>query len=165
MKKKLVQVKWRFKKNLVVVLGLLLFFCVAGALQAAQQPQSLRLFQEVEGSNGSIIRDSKTGLEWQRCAYGQSWTGSGCSGAAWKGTWHDAVWITAPGGFRVPTIDELTSLAPYDQNVFPGAYWLWSSSLYPADNYYALGLYFGSGGVNFYTKHTDGQVRLVRGGQ
>ena len=165
MKKNTVHAKGYLRKNLAIVLGLLVFFCFAGFVQAAQPPQLPARFQVVANSNGAIVRDNNSGLEWQRCAYGQSWTGSGCSGAAWKGTWHDAVWITAPGGFRVPTIDELTSLAPYDQNVFPGAYWLWSSSLYPADNYYALGLYFGSGGVNFYTKHTDGQVRLVRGGQ
>ncbi|MDY0164273.1 hypothetical protein [Desulfobotulus sp.] len=119
MKKKQVKVKGCFRKNLLLSLGMLVFFGVAGILQAAQQPSR---FQPVEGSNESIIRDNSSGLEWQRCPYGQSWTGSGCNGATWQGNWYDAVRITAPGGFRLPTIDELKSLHPYDQRIFPGPY-------------------------------------------
>ena len=115
MKKAEVHVKECFRKSLVFFWGMLVFFCVAGAVQAAQQPPPR--FQEVEGSKGSIVRDSTTGLEWQRCPHGQSWTGSGCSGTPWRGTWNDAVRITAPGGFRLPTIDELKTLAPYDLGV------------------------------------------------
>ena len=163
MKKTQVQVKGRFRENLVVFLGLLVFLCFAGAVQAAQKPSR---FQEVKGSSGFIVRDNTTGLEWQRCPYGQIWTGSTCSGAAWQGNWYDAVRITAPGGFRLPTIDELKTLAPYNQNIFPGTDWFWSASLYPANGYYAWGLYFDSGHVRGRSQaYNGGKVRYVRGGQ
>ena len=31
-------------------------------------------------ADGSSVRDTATGLEWQRCPFGAMWTGSGCSG-------------------------------------------------------------------------------------
>ncbi|MDY0164271.1 DUF1566 domain-containing protein [Desulfobotulus sp.] len=166
MKKKMIQEKGSFRNNLLLSLGIMVFFCVAGAVQAAQPPSSPPpRFQEAEGSNGSIIRDNTTGLEWQRCPYGKGWTGSGCSGRAWRGTWDDAVRVTAPGGFRVPTIDELKTLAPYDQGVFPGNYGFWSSSPHAYDTGDAWGLYFDyGGGARNYYKGNYYQLRLVRSG-
>ncbi|MDY0362639.1 MAG: DUF1566 domain-containing protein [Desulforegulaceae bacterium] len=160
MKKKLVQVKGCLRKNLVVFLGMMMVFCVAGAVQAAQQLPDFSRFQELEGSNGSILRDTHSGLEWQRCPYGQSWTGSGCSGTAWRGKWDDAVRITAPGGFRLPTVDELRTLHPYD--IFSGGDFEWSSSSYPYLSGAAWGL---ESGVTAYGKSNNGRARLVRGGQ
>ncbi|MDY0164272.1 DUF1566 domain-containing protein [Desulfobotulus sp.] len=165
MKKNTVHAKGYLRKNLAIVLGLLVFFCFAGFVQAAQPPQLPARFQVVANSNGAIVRDNNSGLEWQRCAYGQSWTGSGCSGSAWQGSWHDAVRITAPDGFRVPTIDELKTLAPYDQNVFPGAYRLWSCSPDAYSNSAAWGLHFGGGYPSNGLKGYGSQVRLVRDGQ
>lgn len=60
-----------------------MFFFFAGTVQAGQKAPAR--FEAVAGSGGVIVRDNNTGLEWQRCPYGQSWTGSGCSGAAWRG--------------------------------------------------------------------------------
>ena len=163
MKEKRAQMKRCFKRNLLLSLGLMVLFCFAGTVQAAQPP--LPRFQEVEGSNGSIVRDSTTGLEWQRCPHGQSWTGSGCSGAAWEGTWEDAVRITAPGGFRLPTIDELKTLVPYDLKVFPGDDWFWSSTPGAAHTGSAWYLAFYGGYIYGYGNDSNGQARLVRGGQ
>lgn len=163
-KKKLVQMKGRFKKNLVVFLGVMVVFCVAGAVQAAGEPDFSR-FPEVAGSNGAILRDNNTKLEWQRCPYGQSWTVSGCSGTPWKGKWDDAVRITDSGGFRLPTIDELKTLYPYDQSIFPGGGFFWSSSPYASATGYAWFLYFDGGYVGSDGKDDGGQARLVRGGQ
>ena len=154
-----------FQKDSAVFLGIMVFFCVAGIAQAAQPPQPPPRFQEVEGSHGSIVRDSKTGLEWQRCPYGQSWTGSGCNGEAWRGSWEDALRLTAPGGFRLPTIDELKTLAPYDRGVFPGAGWFWSSSPHAYYIDRAWSLYFNTGHVGSIDKDNGGQARLVRSGQ
>ena len=168
MKEKRVQMKRCFKRNLLLSLGLMVLFCVAGVVQAAQPPQPPPpRFQEVAGSNGSIIRDNNTGLEWQRCAYGLSWTGSGCSGAAWEGTWEDAVRITAPGGFRLPTIDELKTLHSYDRSIFPGAKLneFWSSSPDANDIHCAWFFNFYDGSVTSYGKGDRNLVRLVRGGQ
>jgi hypothetical protein len=159
MKKKQVKVKGCFRKNLLLSLGMLVFFGVAGILQAAQQPSR---FQPVEGSNESIIRDNSSGLEWQRCPYGQNWTGADCGGSVWKGDWFAVQNLTGPGEFRVPTIDELKTLAPYDQNVFPGAYWFWSSSAgaYATDSAWRLNFY--NGNVCNSPRNYYGQVRFVR---
>ncbi|TWI73980.1 uncharacterized protein DUF1566 [Desulfobotulus alkaliphilus] len=166
MKKKTIQEKGAFRNNLLLSLGILVFFCIAGAVQAAEKPQPPPRFQEVEGSNGSIVRDNNTGLEWHRCAYGESWTGSGCSGTIWEGKWDDAVRITASGGFRLPTIDELKTLAPYDLSIFPGDYYFWSSSPDVGHSNFAWGLHFNDGRVHYYGRKPNyGQVRLVRVGQ
>ena len=154
-----------FQKDSAVFLGIMVFFCVAGIAQAAQPPQPPPRFQEVEGSHGSIVRDSKTGLEWQRCPYGQSWTGSGCNGEAWRGSWEDALRLTAPGGFRLPTISELRTLAPYDHKALPGDYWFWSSSASADFSHLAWCLLFNNGFVSADSKKATQRVRLVRGGQ
>ncbi|TWI63940.1 uncharacterized protein DUF1566 [Desulfobotulus alkaliphilus] len=162
MKEKIFQRQMLPQKNLVLVLGMVIFFCVAGTVQAAQQPQPPPRFQEVEGSGGSIVRDNNTGLEWQRCPHGQSWTGASCSGTTWTGNWQDATRVTASAGFRLPTIDEMRTLAPYDQGVFPGSGWFWSSS--PVGKYDARVLSFDSGRSDILGKLGNYRARLVRGG-
>ena len=37
--------------------------------------------------NGDNVTDTATGLVWQRCAYGQGWNGSTCSGTAFTSAW------------------------------------------------------------------------------
>ncbi|TYT74684.1 DUF1566 domain-containing protein [Desulfobotulus mexicanus] len=165
MKEKRVHIKGLFRKKLVIFLGMMVLLGVTGAVQAAQQPFDPSRFQEVAGSNGAIARDTSTGLEWQRCAYGEIWAGSGCSGTAWEGTWDDAVRVTASDGFRVPNIDELKTLAPYDQNVFPGPYKFWSSTPNGSLRIYALGIHFKYGAVGNSPKSDNFRVRLVRAGQ
>lgn len=59
--------------------------------------------------NGSEIKDVQTGLVWQRCSVGQSWTGNTCAGEAKKFTFDDAQ-KQAGNGWRVPTVRELHSL-------------------------------------------------------
>jgi hypothetical protein len=73
--------------------------------------------------------------------------------------------ITAPGGFRLPTIDELQTLAPYDLNVFPGAGLFWSSSSNASYSGNAWYLFFNYAYVYYGFKSDDFQARLVRGGQ
>lgn len=162
MKEKWVQRKVHVKKNRVFSLGLLVLFCITGSVQAAQQPSR---FQEVAGSGGTILRDTTTGLEWQRCPYAQIWTGSGCGGTSWRGTWHDAVMLRVPGGFRLPTIDELKSLAPYDRRDFPGDYWFWSSSSSVDNGANVWGMNFLSGKAGSISKNNANKVRFVRTGQ
>ncbi|MDI9335126.1 MAG: caspase family protein [Cytophagales bacterium] len=58
---------------------------------------------------GSLARDPKTGLVWQRCSAGQTWDGSTCTGTAQQFTF-DAAQKLATNGWRVPTIRELASL-------------------------------------------------------
>lgn len=73
--------------------------------------------------NNGTAKDTKTGLVWQRCTYGQTWNGSGCSGAPKKMNWHEAMKLNK-NGWRVPTIDELGSLtycsSGKPKGIYPG---------------------------------------------
>ena len=108
-------------------------------------------------------------------------------------TWSTATAQTAPGGFRLPTREELKSLVycssgdPGYSNI-PLSQWcqgsyaqptidqaafantpssvFWSASSYAGDSDYAWGVYFGNGLDNWASKNfSSGRVRLVRGGQ
>ena len=54
----------------------------------------------------------KTGLTWQRCSLGQTWSGYGCDGEPKAYTWDDAQQAAkAVGdGWRVPAASELLGL-------------------------------------------------------
>jgi len=76
-------------KKLTVLISLLVFLAVAVSVQASMPTYELSRMEEVAGSGGSVVRETKTGLEWQRWPYGQSWTGSDRSGTPWEGNWDD----------------------------------------------------------------------------
>jgi hypothetical protein len=71
---------------------------------------------QVKGTNDEIIRDTVTGLEWQRCLQGENWDARNeiCDDEsptiAKRHRWNRLDEVTADGGFRVPTIDELRTL-------------------------------------------------------
>lgn len=67
-------------------------------------------------ANGSIVLDTVTGLEWQRCSVGQTWNGSGCSGVATRYNWQQAKSLVAPAGFSLPSVTQLRTLV-YCSNV------------------------------------------------
>lgn len=80
-------------------------------------------YSEIEGFliiNHGVARDKATGLEWMRCAIGQTWDGNTCIGVAEKFTFEEALQRTLKlndkGGFagkrdwRRPTHRELFSL-------------------------------------------------------
>ena len=112
-------------KKLIVTIIFLVFLGVAVTVQAAGPDPSR--FEEVAGSGGSVLRDTHTGLEWQRCPYGQSWNGADCSGTVWKGTWDEAITLNASGGFRLPTYDELSAVSRYIEQLIAGKNWYWTS--------------------------------------
>jgi hypothetical protein len=56
-------------------------------------------YQIIEGSNGSEVKDIKTGLIWQRCSVGQMWANNQCYGTPQSYTWSEALqkpklWVT-----------------------------------------------------------------------
>lgn len=148
------------------------------------------------GEDRGIIRDTVNGLEWQRCAVAQTWNPEDetCSGSASRHTWSQATALTAPGGFRLPTISELRTLVycssgqpalfgmpsnnqtcggDYDSptivwEAFPNTvtYLFWSSSPGAYSSNYAWNVNFNHGFVNHlgYKSHPL-YVRLVRAGQ
>jgi hypothetical protein len=89
-------------------------------VEIATPPQSLdgtrpRLIAERYRDNcdGSVT-DVITGLQWKRCAEGQTWTGASCSGEASDHDWKDACglrgYFAGHSDWRLPTINELVTL-------------------------------------------------------
>ena len=118
-------------------------------------------------NNNTEVKDKETGLIWQRCSLGQTWSGTACTGTAATYNWTNALQTAKNmgNGWRVPNIKELDSLieqACYSPSInevfFPntqsGSYW--SSSPFTGVDF-TFGSVGGSGfnGANLY-------VRLVR---
>ncbi len=151
---------------------------VRGASSAALLDVARPLTDYVDLNNGSV-NHTPTGLTWQRCAVGQSWTGSTCSGSATTFTWDAAKLLTSSFAgktdWRLPTEDELVSLVNYSQSypamnatIFPNAssWAFWSGSPSRVSPTYAWTVNFGYGEVNPYGNPSNGySVRLVRSGK
>lgn len=87
----------------------------------------------VDVGNGEV-KDSRTGLVWQRCSMGQTWTGSTCKGTPQLFTTRTLESRLSAQGYRLPTFNELNSLVQSDcaspkinstffPNTFAGEYW------------------------------------------
>lgn len=133
-------------------------------------------------NSNTEVKDTQTGLIWQRCSLGQTWSGTSCIS--------DPVtyyWINTPfplqidnilqtvknmgNGWRVPNIKELDSLieqACYSPSIneviFPntpsGGYW--SSSPAANDGHYVWVVDFTYGSNNSRGKDSRAYVRPVR---
>lgn len=126
-------------------------------------------------NNGDgTVTDTATGLMWQRCAKGQSWTGSTCSGSATAYTWNQAVALTdsfaGHTDWRLPSLTELQSLVKLgsvptiDTTAFPATspVGFWSSTAntsVPANAWYVN---FNVGFSVVGDKTSGVYVRLVR---
>ncbi|MBV5311090.1 DUF1566 domain-containing protein [Chromatium okenii] len=136
----------------------------------------------IDFCDGTVL-DKETGLQWMRCALGQTWAGETCNGEAKEYNW-DAAHAAANelnqhGGYaghsdwRLPSIDELKTLIvkdqkpAIDQQAFPNtpSSWFWSGS--PHANYanYAWYVNFSNGNADYNNRNNGNHVRLVRGGQ
>jgi len=78
-------------------------------------PEATPSARFVDLDNGLVL-DRPTQLIWMRCAVGQSWTGSGCSGSADALSWAQAL-VVAEGyelagqsDWRVPNRNELAAI-------------------------------------------------------
>ncbi len=133
--------------------------------------------------NGTAT-DSRTGLMWQRCSEGQTWSGGTCIGTA---SWVNQAAALSAGpassfagysDWRLPNIKELRSLVEecrtnpsINETVFPAtitAFPYWTSSValnaaVPTPNW-SWYVNFFSGGNLYDTRFSKYYVRLVRGG-
>jgi uncharacterized repeat protein (TIGR01451 family) len=99
--------------------------------------------QDFIDNNDGTVTHKKTGLTWQRCSVGQTWTGSSCSGSASNFSWNNAMKQTSNfagyNDWRLPRLDELFSIVEFSAStpainttIFPntGQYSaVWSSEL------------------------------------
>lgn len=134
-----------------------------------------------ELGDGTLL-DTRTRLQWMRCALGQRWDGRTCGGDAANSTWSElpgrVATFNQQGGYgdhrdwRIPTIGELKTLIvegtkpAIDLVAFPetrGCFW--SSTPYAYYAGHAWGVQFYSGYVYRGSKDYASYVRLVRGGQ
>jgi hypothetical protein len=123
--------------------------------------------------DGSEVIDKRTGLVWARCAVGQSWSGSACTGIATSMD-HEAALTHAQrqNGWRLPHVKELASLADkgcgipsIDSPAFPNAplgnHWSSTSTVGDAGKAWNVGFGFG-GYVDYGSRDSFYLVRLVR---
>jgi hypothetical protein len=157
-----------------------------GSLLGLTRPTS----DYIDNGNGTVTHTS-TNLTWKRCAEGQTWTGSTCTGEARAYTYEQAKALSGTtfadeSDWRVPTVDELVTLVDYsiaspgptiNSSIFPATSnsFFWSGSPYASYSGYAWDVSFHDGGVAYdYRSVTYGNignrsypfaVRLVRVGQ
>ncbi|MDZ7813728.1 MAG: DUF1566 domain-containing protein [Ideonella sp.] len=128
------------------------------------------------------VQDGLTGLVWRRCAEGQTWTGSECSGSAAAYDWASALarahTEAAQGvAWRLPSAKELSSLTDesrvnpaIDLQAFPGTVYskpFWTSTTvrkWPleAPSLEAWWVSFDLGNLGAGAKDASHHIRLVR---
>ena len=132
-------------------------------------------------ANG-VVLDKETGLTWMRCALGQTWNNTTCTGSGQSYHWQDAQQNAESAVFaglndwRLPNQKELQSIIENRCNeptinltAFPNASSdrFWSSSPYPGYTGYAWIVNFdnGYGYTGNYGESGSYAVRLVRGAE
>lgn len=166
-------------------LGLLLILVTAN-VPAAQTCQyaSIRATAPasrfIDNGNGTVT-DQASGLQWKRCAEGQTWSGGTCTGTVTTHNWQQALQLADAASYaghsdwRLPNIKEISSIVEracyspaIDQSVFPATptnQYFWSASPYAGNSGDAWSVYFYDGAVAYITKTDKRHVRLVRGGE
>jgi hypothetical protein len=160
------------------LLPLLLFTFATNAFAALDTPT-----EDFIDNNDGTVMHKKTGLTWQRCSVGQTWTGSSCSGSASKMNWDSAMASygnkTDCNQWRLPRIDEIYSITEHTKNkpainsdIFKNTisdyYWA-SSYLFGGGSTGSWGVYAvnfddGNSSTQGFNKMAEIYVRLVKNG-
>ncbi|CAK0754286.1 conserved exported hypothetical protein [Gammaproteobacteria bacterium] len=156
----------------------LVFFFLMALLGLAALPMTAIATPSYTVNNDGTVTDSTTGLTWKRCAEGQTWTGTTCTGSATAYTWDQANARTSTfagySDWRLPNIRELQTIVDrtvyspaIDRTVFPNAPEsnCWSASALAGYSNDAWSVDFGNGYAGSNSKNHSFPVRLVRGGQ
>ncbi len=139
-------------------------------------PSGYTPLSDFTDNGDGTVAHKKTGLIWKRCAEGQNWTGSACSGTASAYDWVQAIALgqtyAASGGWRLPNQNELFTIVEWNKlnpaintTVFPNTplSGFWSSSVCPGISGTAWPVNFTDGGATPNGKSYSYPVRLVRG--
>jgi hypothetical protein len=131
----------------------------------------------VDQANGTAAH-TPSGLIWKRCAEGQTWSGSTCTGTGSTYTWDAARALSSTfagnSGWRLPSEEELLSLVDYtiispsiNATLFPlnASDYFWSASSSAIDPANAWVISFGDGGTATDYQGNRHPVLLVRSGQ
>ena len=130
-------------------------------------------------NNDGTVTHKTTGLMWMRCAMGQTWTGSTCTGTYQEYTYDQAMSLTSRfarfSDWRLPNIAELQTIVERENRspainttVFlpPPNSTFWSSSPYVGNTDYAWHVSFYVGWVSRnFNRSYHLPVRLVRASQ
>ena len=128
--------------------------------------------------NGAIALDLLNKREWLRCSIGQEWIDGDCKGEVLKLSivLAEKVAIILKSrfgpGWRLPTLDELTSLVEKDQtppkinkkifpNTYKGPYWTSNENKLTKDNNWSVNFFTGQNYGRFF-RNQQLAVRLVR---
>jgi hypothetical protein len=172
----------------VLAIALLLGASTAFAEQQCD-PASYPLSTPTErfSDNGDgTLTDTRSGMTWMRCALGQTWTGSHCSGQPQQFTWQAAQQaasaMNASGGYanhtdwRMPHIPELAMIVErqcanprVNLALFPDTpatyFWTATGRRGPGQENQAYRLSFGPEGAGPDRKDQLHYARLVRTGK
>lgn len=169
------------KLSLITGLALLLAAASAVAADCRSELQASTPTARFE-ANGETVSDTQTTLVWMRCAIGQQWNGSACTGEPQAMDWGEAKQMVerfnregyaGRNDWRLPVLPELASIVErrcfnprMNEAVFPGAVPMvfWSGMEKSGTENLAYALDFGGGAVQTALKESRGAVRLVRGG-
>lgn len=130
-----------------------------------------------EAVTTSTLLDTTTDLVWRRCAEGQTWDGSTCSGEAVKYTWQQALQLAQQAsnddllGWRLPNVKELATLTERDcvrpainRSLFPATppddFWTSTPSADDPDRSWVVAFFNASHSIK--EKDRFIYVRLVR---
>jgi hypothetical protein len=151
--------------------------CPGGENIAA--PEATPTAEFLDFGNGTVLH-RPTQLVWLRCAVGQSWTGTGCSGTAdvldWAAALNAADQAADAGhsDWRVPNRNELGAIVEtrchgpsLNGAIFPDSpsTGFWTSSPVSGQAGQAWVVDFDQGALQPQAQDTDQAVRLVRGGR
>ena len=147
----------------------------------------------IDNKDGTVTH-KKTGLTWQRCSVGQTWTGSNCNGSTNVFRYLDSLSQTSNfagySDWRIPRIDEIASIVEYgvspsiNSAIFPNTptgfyapytflnYMFWSSTFVASnpDRMYMLNFTTGEiipderRSTNTSLMNDYRSIRFVRGG-
>jgi len=171
-------------QRILLVMALL----VGGSALAEQQcdtksyPLSTPTERFTDNGDGTVT-DTRSGMTWMRCALGQRWDGSHCSGKpqplTWKGAQEAASALNAAGGYahhtdwRMPHIPELAMIVErqcanprVNLTLFPDTpatyFWTATGRRGPGQEQLAYRLSFGPEGAGPDRKNKLHYARLVR---